>query len=246
MLLCFNVFMSIEFNPNYIHHQNHGSSSSFRELVFGMEDGMVSTLGAITGIAAATGNHFTVILSGLVIISVESISMAVGTYLSTKSVKGIDQRKLEEEKTELNKFPGEEKEELKEMYIIDGWPKELAEEMAGVASKDKKLFLQEMAYRELGIVPENMENPFKNAIVMLFSYVLGGAIPVASYFFMGLPVAVFVSIGSTLLALFSLGVYTSKFSKRNWFKAGFEMFVLASIASVVGYIVGQIVEKMFI
>ncbi len=234
--------MAIEFNPDYIHHQNKGSSSTMREMVFGMEDGMVSTLGAITGIAAATGDHFVVILSGIVIISVESVSMAVGSYLSSKSAKGIDERKMQEEKTELVKFPKEEEKELVEMYVIDGWPEDLAKKMAAVASKDEKLFLQEMSYRELGIVPEKMENPLKNGLVMWVSYVLGGVIPVSVYFILGLPVAIFVSIGVTLFALFLLGVYTSKFSKRNWFKAGFEMFALASIAALVGYGVGQLVE----
>lgn len=56
-----------------------------REIVFGLEDGMVSTLGAITGIAGATGNKSLVIISGLVIVAVESLSMAAGTYLSNKS-----------------------------------------------------------------------------------------------------------------------------------------------------------------
>lgn len=237
--------MPVEFNPDYIHHQKNNSSSVFREMVFGMEDGMVSTLGAITGIAAATSNHFTVILSGFVIVSVESISMAIGSYLSSKSAKEIDERKIDEEKTELTKFPQEEKEELIEMYSKDGWPKDLAKEMAEVASKNKKIFLQEMAYRELGIVPESMENPFKNGVVMLFSYIFGGFIPISAYFVLGLPVAIFVSIGMTLFSLFLLGVYTSKYSKRNWFKAGFEMFALATIAASVGYIVGQVVEKYF-
>ena len=49
--------MPTEYNPKYIHHTNSGKSSTIRELVFGMEDGMVSTLGAITGIAAATGDY---------------------------------------------------------------------------------------------------------------------------------------------------------------------------------------------
>ena|SRR3989344_1540888 len=61
-----------------------------REIVFGLEDGMVSTLGAITGIAGATGNRSLVIISGLVIVAVESLSMAAGTYLSNKSEEQAD------------------------------------------------------------------------------------------------------------------------------------------------------------
>jgi predicted membrane protein (TIGR00267 family) len=235
----------IEYNPEYIHHQNQGSESTFRELVFGMEDGMVSTLGAITGIAAASGSQFTVILSGLVIISVESISMAVGSYLSSKSTRSIEERKLHEEKTELEKFPKDEQKELLDMYVLDGWPKELATKMAETASGNKELFLKEMAYHELGIVPEKMENPLKNGAVMWISYVLGGSIPVFAYFFVPMSSAIFISIVLTLFCLFLLGVYTSKFSKRKWWKAGFEMFALASIAATVGFIVGQVVEKFF-
>jgi predicted membrane protein (TIGR00267 family) len=238
--------MSIEYNPEYIHHQEKKSTSTFREMVFGMEDGMVSTLGAITGIAAATQNHSMIILAGMVIISVESISMAVGSYLSSKSARNIEERKIREEKTELQKFPEDEKKELIDMYVIDGWPQELAKTMAETASKNKKLFLQEMAYRELGIVPEKLENPLKNGLVMWLSYILGGGIPIFAYFFLPVMTAIFASIGLTLFSLFILGVYTTKYSKRSWWRAGLEMFVLAGLAALVGYFVGQLVEKFFV
>jgi len=58
---------------------------SLREIVFGFQDGIVSTMGVIIGIASGTQNRFTVILAGLVVISVESLSMAAGTYLSSKT-----------------------------------------------------------------------------------------------------------------------------------------------------------------
>jgi predicted membrane protein (TIGR00267 family) len=61
------------------------NSSSLREIIFGLEDGMVSTMGVITGIAGGTHDSFTIILAGLVIVSVESLSMAAGTYLSNKT-----------------------------------------------------------------------------------------------------------------------------------------------------------------
>lgn len=59
---------------------------SIREVIFGLEDGLVSTLGAVTGIAAGAQSTFVVILSGLVLIGVESLSMAAGSYLSSKAV----------------------------------------------------------------------------------------------------------------------------------------------------------------
>ena len=72
-------------NPAYIHHKESGFVATIKETVFGVEDGMVSTLGALTGIAAATQDPGMVLLAGFVVIAVESISMGVGSYVSSKS-----------------------------------------------------------------------------------------------------------------------------------------------------------------
>ncbi len=236
--------MGMHHNPNFIHHQPEKLGTSLlREIVFGMEDGMVSTMGAVTGIAAASQNYFVVVLSGLVIIAVESVSMGVGSYLSTKSEKEIDERKLHEEKIELRKFPEEERVELVGMYVKDGWPKKLAEDMALVASKNKKLFLQEMAYRELKVFPDKMEEPLHNGIAMGISYVLGGSIALIPYLFIKqVHVAIPYSVCITLVGLFVLGAYTAKFSKRKWWKSGAEMLALASVAAGFGYVAGQLAE----
>jgi predicted membrane protein (TIGR00267 family) len=60
-------------------------AESIREIVFGLEDSLVSTLGALTGIAVGSESRFIVILAGLVLIATESTSMAAGSYLSSKS-----------------------------------------------------------------------------------------------------------------------------------------------------------------
>ena len=240
--------MAHEFNPDFIHHQpNTPRSSLIREAIFGLEDGMVSTMGAVTGIAVGTGNYFTVVLSGLVIIAVESISMSVGSYLSSKSEREIDERKLFEERVELRKFPEEEKSELEEMYAKDGWPRPLAGQMSEVASRNKKLFLQEMAYRELKIIPENLEQPLYNGITMGAAYILGGVVPLAPYLIIrSVSFSLPLSIAITLLGLFMLGAMTTKFSKRPWWKAGLEMFLLASAAAGVGYAVGAAVNHWWL
>lgn len=61
-----------------------------RETIFGLEDSIVSTIGVVVGIAAGTQNSYVVILSALVVVVVESLSMAAGTYLSNKSQMEIE------------------------------------------------------------------------------------------------------------------------------------------------------------
>ena len=61
-----------------------------RSAVFGVEDGLVSTTGALTGIAAGTGDADVVVMAGLVIVVVEALSMAAGQFLSERAVHQLD------------------------------------------------------------------------------------------------------------------------------------------------------------
>ncbi|MBI5414733.1 VIT1/CCC1 transporter family protein [Candidatus Peregrinibacteria bacterium] len=229
--------------PDFQHRSKVRIASTMKEIVFGMEDGMVSTLGAITGIATGSQDHSIVLLSGFVIIAVESISMGIGSYLSNKSEIDISMRTIHEEQYEIDYFLDEEREELVEMYTGDGWPPKLAKQMAEVASQNRDLILKEMAYRELQIIPESLENPWKKGFFMSGAYVLGGAVPLLPYVFSTkLSFALSLSILLTLIGLFLLGVYTTKYSKRNWLRAGMEMLIFATLAALIGYAVGAAVN----
>ena len=234
----------IPYRKDFIHHQESKISDSLREIVFGAEDGMVSTLGALTGIAIGTSDQFTIILAGLVIVAVESTGMSVGSYLSNKSVKESDERKLKEESEEIKNYPEAEKKELVQLFQEDGWPEDLSKQMAEVASHNSQLMLKEMAYRELEVAPAKMGNPFIGSIFMFFSYIGGGIIPVIPYFIFPISQAIIVSVVITLAGLFILGVLTTKFTKRNWFKAGAEMLMLASVAAAIGYVIGRLADMI--
>ncbi len=61
-----------------------------RSIIFGFQDSLVSTTGVIAGVAAGTQNKELVILAGIVTITVESLSMGAGQYMSEKSVHQMD------------------------------------------------------------------------------------------------------------------------------------------------------------
>lgn len=65
-------------------------SEYIRNIVFGTEDGLVSTVGSLTGIAASTQDPRFIIIAGLIVVTVESFSMGVGSYLSEETEHQID------------------------------------------------------------------------------------------------------------------------------------------------------------
>lgn len=97
---------------------------SMREIVFGLEDSLVSTLGAVVGIAAGAQNRDMVILSGLVLVVVESISMSAGSYLSSKSAEEAEEEVEREEKKKvvhpLNQHPVRAAVVMGTFYVLGG------------------------------------------------------------------------------------------------------------------------------
>lgn len=162
-----------------------------REIVFGFEDSFVSTLGTITGIAVGTHSARIVVLSGLVLILVEAVSMAAGSYIAAKTQAEV-----------------------------------------------------EATHHRRGAYTFR-EHPFLAGLIMFFSYVVGGAVPLLPYFFLSVTAALWPSIALTVIALFLLGAWKAHYTKRSWWKSGTEMVVVCALAALLGYVVGAMLGRFF-
>lgn len=230
-------------NKDFIHHQSPAYLYG-REIVFGMQDGMVSVIGALTGIAVGTNDHFVVLLSGMAIIAIGAISMAIGTFTSIGTERKMQKRMIVEERIEVNQSPKEERKEIESLFIDGGWPKPMAKSMAECASENEELMLKEMAYRELLIIPETTSHPIRNSIAMFFAWLIGGYVPLFPYFFLSVEKGINISIAITLLGLFLLGVTTSRYTKQNPLIAGLTIFFLAGAAIIAGYVIGHFSDML--
>ena len=70
--------------------------SSVRNFIFGAEDSLVSTVGLLAGLSAGGMKNADIVLAGIVLIFVEAFSMAVGSFLSEKSIDEIQGQKKED------------------------------------------------------------------------------------------------------------------------------------------------------
>ena len=64
-----------------------------RNFIFGVEDSLVSTVGLVSGVAVAGVDRGTILLTGLVLIVVEALSMGVGSLLAESSTQELVFRK---------------------------------------------------------------------------------------------------------------------------------------------------------
>jgi vacuolar iron transporter family protein len=210
-----------------------------RETIFGMQDGLVSTMGVVTGIASGTGDRLVIILAGLVVIFVEALSMAGGSYLSSKSEAQMEARMLEEERYEIRHQPEKERQELEDYYQKRGFTKEETRIIADRFMADEDLLLEEMMHRELGIHPSREEHPVKNAGVMWLAYMIGGSVPLVPYLLLDPTFStIMTSVGVTAATLFLVGAWKGRMVRLPQWKSGLEMALVGMGAGAIGYAVG--------
>src|SRR3989338_7899488 len=63
------------------------NSSYYRNFIFGVEDSLVSTVGLLSGISIAGVGNKTILVTGIVLIFGEAISMGAGSFLSESSAE---------------------------------------------------------------------------------------------------------------------------------------------------------------
>lgn len=215
-----------------------------REVVFGAQDGLISTLALVTAVAAAVTDKSTIVIAGLAGALAGMISMSTGTYLGSKAEREIFEAEIEKEAKELEENPAEEMAELVFLYHQQGLSYHEAREMAEHIASDKELWLRTLVEKELGIDPDLAVSPVKDALTMGGTFILAAMVPIIPYFFMGGNAAIGISAGATLAALFALGMGKGRLVQRSPILQGLEILVIGAAAAGLGWILGEIVPNL--
>lgn len=215
------------------------TDNNIREIIFGAEDGFVSTLGLVLGMASATNNSRVVIIAGAVYVIAEAFSMAAGTYLSSKAEKEFYQSEMSREKREIKELPDLERAEVREIYRRKGFRGGVLNQIVSRLTSNGDLWLKVMMEEELHILPEKM-NPVKDGVMMFLASIISGLVPVLPFIFLSSTPAIICSIFFTLLALFLTGAFKGLYVKTDWMHSGVEMLIVGALAAAIGYSVGLI------
>src|SRR3990172_1647799 len=153
--------------------ERHGGASHqyIGDMVYGGLDGIVTTFAVVSGVAGANLGANIVLILGLANLFADGFSMAVGSYLSTKSEQEYYNREKERESWEVEHFPEGEKAELYELFHKQGYSEEDAHKLVEIKSKNNKLWVNAMMLEELGML-EDTRNPVYNALATLVSFVI--------------------------------------------------------------------------
>ena len=212
-----------------------------RDMIFGANDGLVSTLAFVAGVVGAVTDSNFVLLSGIAELFAGTISMAAGSYQSSKSELEVMERESQRTAVKQGATPEEERAELIKLYQAEGFERGAAEAIVDRIAGEKVPIAQAGTLEELGLEPEELGSPVKAGVLCGVFFGLGAVVPILPFIF---PIssweALIASTVATVFTLFAVGALKTIFSRKNWVRSGLEMMVIGASAAAITYLIGNL------
>jgi VIT1/CCC1 family predicted Fe2+/Mn2+ transporter len=216
--------------------------NALRAAVLGANDGLVSNLSLVMGVAGAAMANQAILITGIAGLLAGAASMALGEWLSVQSSRELYENQIRIEKLEIEQAPEEEAEELALIYEARGLSREQAITLAKQLTANKEQALDTLAREELGVNPEELGgSAWVAAITSFILFALGAIVPVIPFTFLSGMTAVVVSIAFSTVALFIIGSVITLFTGRTILYSGMRMVIFGLLAAALTYAIGSLI-----
>lgn len=226
-------------------HKISPLTTHLKEIVYGGNDGIVTTFAVVAGFAGAQSSPIstfpllTVILFGLANLFADGLSMGLGNFMSLRAEQDVYKEEKAKELHEIRNNKRLEEEETLYILTSKGFSKKQAEELTKIYSQNENYWAEFMMKYELEMPDPQKENPYFTASATFLSFVFFGFIPLVPYIFLqAWQNMFFLSSFFTLAALIILGVLRWKVTKVRFIRSVGEIVLIGGIAATIAYFVG--------
>ncbi len=222
-------------------HRSMGGNA-LRAAVLGGNDGLVSNLSLVMGVAGAEMQGPAVLVTGLAGLLAGALSMALGEWLSVQSSRELFQHQIGIERHELEEFPDEEQEELALIYQAKGMAADEASALAARLLSNDATALDTLAREELGIDPEELGGSAWVAALTSFGlFAVGAIIPVLPFFLVSGLAGVMWSAALSAFGLFAIGAGMTLVTGRSALASGLRQVAFGLGAAAITFTIGRLI-----
>ena len=226
------------------HEEKHFKGSVvIRDIVIGMADGLTVPFALTAGLSGAFHDNTIIITAGIAEIAAGSIAMGLGGYLAGKTEHDHYEAELKREYDEVENLPEKEKAEIEEILADYGISNRVKKEFVDELSLDKDKWVEFMMKFELGLERPELNRARNSALTIAASYIAGGFIPMASYFFTSSPTTgLYYSVLVTIVALALFGFFKNKAIGQNPWNGALKVTIIGVIAAGSAFIIAKIIS----
>jgi predicted membrane protein (TIGR00267 family) len=217
------------------------ANTVLRPVVFGANDGLVSNLALVMGVAGANPPPSLIVLAGVAGLIAGAFSMGVGEYISVQSQRELLDYQLEFQRHQLRHVPEQEHRILAGIYRERGFDDEEAEHFATTVLDDHEAATRLLIFEEVGLDERSIGSAWTAGISSFVSFSIGALIPVLPYLLASGGVAFGSSFALSLLALLVLGLGISQLTRRAPLPTAIRQVGLGGVAALVTFGVGSFI-----
>jgi VIT1/CCC1 family predicted Fe2+/Mn2+ transporter len=224
-----------------LERRHYSGTANVRAGVLGFNDGLVSNLSLVMGVAGATTEVGFIVLAGVSGLLAGAFSMAAGEYVSVRAQRDIYERELDVERAELKEVPGQEAQELAMIYRDKGFSREEARAVANRIISNPEVALETLAREELGLDPSQLGSPWAAAISSFIAFALGALVPVLPHMIASGMLGFALSIGISGGMLLTVGALIAVLTGKNGIVGGVRMLMVGATAAAITFGIGNAV-----
>ncbi|HEX3088606.1 MAG TPA: VIT1/CCC1 transporter family protein [Ilumatobacteraceae bacterium] len=211
-----------------------------RAAVLGVNDGLVTNLCLILGIAGASASASSVRLAGFASLIAGAFSMAAGEWVSVRSQAQMAAGLVGELKRLISRNPRLVMDELTNQLIEDGFGAETARKASAELPLDEERFLNFTSRTIFGVNPDELGSPLIAASSSLALFSVGALVPLLPWFFSHGNAAVTLSVLLTAIASLLVGGLVSWTAGNSAVRGGVRQLLIVVLASAVTYGIGSL------
>lgn len=217
------------------------TSGSLRAATFGVNDGLVSNLAIVMGVAGGRAADETVLLAGLAGLLGGGLSMGIGEWISVTAQRELWEGEVRLDEAQLDVLPDHGENELALLLRTKGMAEEEAESSARVLLRDPSTASRLLASEKLGFDAEAFGSPWGAAVANFSAFVAGAAVPVVPYAVASGTTAFVSAVVAAGAALLGVGALISVVTYRPALLAGARQLWVGALAAGTTYLLGTLV-----
>jgi vacuolar iron transporter family protein len=221
--------------------------SNVREIVFGVQDGVLTTAGVLCGLSGAVSQHTQVALAALASTAAGALSMGVGAYLGTRAEVEVMNAELRRVREQSAQKPYVIQEGLLQEFAKEGLSREAAYRIVQLLSSSPEALTSTADLKMYGLGGTLGGNAAADGVIMGIAFMVGSLVPLLPY--MLIPLAHY-DLGGALLAtavvLFAVGYFEGWLARRgvHCWRSGMRFMLIALGAAALGYLIGLAISPL--
>lgn len=227
--------------PQTPHIEKHFTSSeTVRDIVIGMSDGLTVPFALAAGLSGAVASSSIIVTAGLAEVAAGAIAMGLGGYLAARTDAEHFASERAREVRETEEMPDQEAAEVAEVLRSYGLEDDMVITVVNSIRADNKRWVDFMMRFELGLEEPDPKRAGRSALTIAISYMAGGMVPLAPYFFVrSVPTALIVSVVMTLLALLVFGYIKGQFTTARPWRSAWQTVVVGGLAATAAFVIAK-------